>query len=449
MRILLSFMTILALAGCTSLVDVPKVEDHTPIAIPADAKPSPFGLFKIKSRIPRGQKTGAISPRGLGCGGPWGLLTSREITKHIEQKEFRDAFNGTMESLGYDVTVRDNLIFDEDYEDDVLRTLYSVGASITDIKMDLCNDGFENQYAFSRSVGGEAYMKVEWGIYDRLNRKTIYKTTTEGYSTLELGNDEGVELLLDDAFASASHNLGSDPIFHDLMVRGITPQEPEQDIKTNHYTNTDPVYLDTKPASKTPLKKTMDQSRKAAVLISAGVGHGSGFFISEAGHILTNQHVVGNAEKVRIETAEKKNKLIGTVLRRDKVRDVALIKLDDLPADMAITTLPVRADWPAVGEDVYAIGAPISRRSLQDTVTKGIISAHRKDFRIFGTRVNLLQADVSIHGGNSGGPLLDQYGNIVGIAVAGNNNAYGDSVGGLNYFIPIGEAFARLDIHND
>jgi len=109
--------------------------------------------------------------------------------------------------------------------------------------------------------------------------------------------------------------------------------------------------------------------------------------------------------------------------------------------------LPIRTQWPEVGEDVYALGAPIKTR-LQDTVTKGIISAHRRKFLMFGTRLDIIQADVDIHGGNSGGPLLDANGNIVAISVAGmafaDPNA--DFSTGLNYFIPIGDALEKLDI---
>lgn len=442
--VLFSFL----LPACGSLVDVPVVEEKQAITIPEDSKPAPFGLFKVKLSIPRGSENGAYSPRSLFCNAPWGTLTTQEVTSQLENNEIRRGFNRSMESLGYDVTHRTDLLFDEDEEDDILRTLYKVSANIKDIKLDVCDQGFAGDFMFTRGTKGEAYMKVEWGVYDSLRRKTVYKVVTEGYSNLKRANNEGIGVLLDDTFAAAAHNLGSDAAFHDLIVNGIMPSDTPDHNKREIYTDADPVYLDSKPLSKTPLTKHMEQSRKAAVLVSAGVGHGSGFFISKEGHILTNQHVVGSAEKVRIETAGKKAELIGTVLRRNKVRDVALIKLDDLPDDLDIVTLPLRKDWPKVGEDVYAIGTPLSRRKLQDTVTRGIISAHRKDFRIFGTRVNLLQADVTIHGGNSGGPLLDANGNIVGITVASRIYGVNNPADGLNYFIPIGEALGKLDIYD-
>ena len=188
----------------------------------------------------------------------------------------------------------------------------------------------------------------------------------------------------------------------------------------------------------------MDKTRRATVMVEGGIGHGSGFFISKQGYILTNSHVIGEALRVRIVSADKEEKMIAEVLRRDPARDVALLKLEELPDDLDITALPIQTTWPNIGSDVYAIGAPVARQ-LQDTVTKGIVSAHRKNFRLLGTKQNLIQADIDIHGGNSGGPLLDQYGNIAGLSVAG----YGanDTGIGLNLFVPIGEALQRLDIN--
>ena len=294
----------------------------------------------------------------------------------------------------------------------------------------------------TRGEGGEAYMKVEWSVYDRLRRTTVYKTTTEGYTDLKITSVEGVGILLDDVFGSAAHNLGADEEFYNLIVHGIHPYQKPGQLPTVPIDRDDPITIKKRALSTTPLPQDMETKRQVAVMIESGSGHGSGFFITEDGHILTNQHVVGNAERVRIVTANKKKKLIGTVLRRDKVRDVAVIKLDDISEEnINRVTRPIRTDWPKVGEDIYAIGAPLSSRSLQDTVTKGIVSAHRKNFRIFGTVVNLIQGDVTIHGGNSGGPLLDTYGNIVGVSVAGRVD--GDQ---LNYFIPIAEALNHLDI---
>lgn len=173
-----------------------------------------------------------------------------------------------------------------------------------------------------------------------------------------------------------------------------------------------------------------------AVLVAAGASHGSGFFVDPDGLLLTNAHVVGNADRVRV-VLQDGVPLVGTVERVHRKRDVALVRVPRgrYPA------LPLRLDPPPVSEAVLAVGAPLSER-MQGTVTRGIVSSHRKD-RLTG--YPLLQADVTVHPGNSGGPLLDANGNVVGITVSGLSSAEGLNTG-LNFFIPIADALARLNL---
>jgi S1-C subfamily serine protease len=193
--------------------------------------------------------------------------------------------------------------------------------------------------------------------------------------------------------------------------------------------------------SSAPFTSHADADRRAAVMVQGGAGHGSGFFIDKRGDILTNAHVVGDALHVRIVLADREKEAVGEVLRSDKARDVALVRLMDETAVPAV--LPFRKDWPGVGEKVYAIGAPRDTR-LQDSVTSGIVSAWRKNFAVMGARQDFIQSDVTVQPGNSGGPLLDQNGNIVALADAGLMS--NDNSTGLNYFIPIEEALNALGI---
>lgn len=172
----------------------------------------------------------------------------------------------------------------------------------------------------------------------------------------------------------------------------------------------------------------------ATVLLSSQ-GHGSGFFISRSGYILTNAHVVGSLQHIRVELASGAT-LVGQVIRRDEAHDVALVKvaLDDA------TALPLRLSLPRVGVDVYAVGAPLDA-ALSGTVTKGIVSAIRTE----SDGLRYIQADVDIQPGNSGGPLTDAQGNVVGVAVLGIQSAGGGSIG-LNFFIPIADALSALGV---
>jgi serine protease Do len=91
---------------------------------------------------------------------------------------------------------------------------------------------------------------------------------------------------------------------------------------------------------------------------------------------------------------------------------------------------------PQVGEEVYAIGTPLSHK-LDVTVSRGIVSAYRDEGGL-----KYIQSDVQIHSGNSGGPLVDKEGNVVGIAVMGMTR--GGVSQNLNFFVPISEAIDRL-----
>ena len=158
-------------------------------------------------------------------------------------------------------------------------------------------------------------------------------------------------------------------------------------------------------------------------------GLGSGFIISPDGTILTNAHVVANATDIKVRLTDKrefKAKLIGV----DRPSDVAVLKID--ATGLPTVTLD-SADHVKVGEWVVAIGSPYG---FENSVTAGIVSA--KSRALDGTYVPFLQTDVAVNPGNSGGPLFNTRGEVVGI----NSQIYSRSGGyqGLSFAIPIGVA---------
>lgn len=159
-------------------------------------------------------------------------------------------------------------------------------------------------------------------------------------------------------------------------------------------------------------------------------GMGSGFITTEDGYILTNTHVVENADEIYVRLVDNREftaKLIGT----DRRTDVALIKIDgnNLPCLKLGKSADIR-----VGEWVVAIGSPFA---LENTVTAGIISAKARET---GDYLPLIQTDVAVNPGNSGGPLINMRGEVIGI----NSQIYSRSGGymGISFAIPIDEALA-------
>lgn len=173
------------------------------------------------------------------------------------------------------------------------------------------------------------------------------------------------------------------------------------------------------PDGRSPNMQPQEQVRR---------GMGSGFIISADGFILTNHHVIDNADEVFVrltDNREFKAKIIGS----DKRTDVALLKIggNNLPVLKTGNSANIK-----VGEWVLAIGSPFA---LENTVTAGIISAKARDT---GDYLPLIQTDVAVNPGNSGGPLINMAGEAIGI----NSQIYSRSGGymGISFAIPINEA---------
>jgi serine protease Do len=164
---------------------------------------------------------------------------------------------------------------------------------------------------------------------------------------------------------------------------------------------------------------------------------GSGYIISSDGYIVTNDHVAGNASKITITLTDGSSfdaKLVGT----DQASDICLLKIDG--KDLPYVKLG-NSDDVIIGEWVIALGNPFGLFELNDkpTVTVGVISASGMNLDAINDRyyLNMIQTDAAINGGNSGGPLVNGDGEVIGmntlIFTAGGNNG---SIG-LGFAIPI------------
>jgi serine protease Do len=154
---------------------------------------------------------------------------------------------------------------------------------------------------------------------------------------------------------------------------------------------------------------------------------GSGFIVEPDGLILTNYHVVDNAEKITVRLLDGRE-LVGKVVGKDQKTDIALVKIS--ARDLPVAPLG-DSDRLEVGEWVMAIGNPFG---LDNTVTSGIVSA--KDRQIgAGPYDHFIQTDASINPGNSGGPLVNLQGEVVGIDTAIFSQSGGNI--GIGFAIPI------------
>ncbi|MBQ8586852.1 MAG: trypsin-like peptidase domain-containing protein [Oscillospiraceae bacterium] len=168
---------------------------------------------------------------------------------------------------------------------------------------------------------------------------------------------------------------------------------------------------------------------------------GSGFIISPSGEILTNYHVVEGAEKLTV-TLYDGREYNAKVLGFEAASDVALIKIEE--SNLPYVTLG-DSDLLYVGDEVAAIGNPLGE--LTYSMTVGYVSAMDRYVNTDGTPINMMQIDAAINSGNSGGPLFDMHGTVVGIITAkySGTTGSGTTIEGIGFAIPINDITAILN----
>jgi len=173
----------------------------------------------------------------------------------------------------------------------------------------------------------------------------------------------------------------------------------------------------------------------AVIAKSGGYGEslGSGFVISADGYVATNYHVIEGASQVTV-TTHKGDSLEAKIVGKDTTNDIALLKVEG-------ENLPYAAlgssDALVVGDMVVAIGNPLGE--LTSTLTVGYVSAKDRIVDTDGSVINMLQTDAAINSGNSGGPLFNTKGEVIGIITAkySGNTGSGTTIEGLGFAIPM------------
>ena len=168
-------------------------------------------------------------------------------------------------------------------------------------------------------------------------------------------------------------------------------------------------------------------------------GMGSGFIINNDGYILTNYHVIDGAKEVTV-TLSDGQEVTASVVNYDSNQDVAMIKINQ---DIEVPGVVELGDSDALqpGEEVLAIGNPLSKE-LSSTLTKGIVSALNRSIETeTGVSTNLIQTDTAINSGNSGGPLINTKGEVIGI----NTLKASDGAEGIGFAIPINDVKEKID----
>ena len=175
---------------------------------------------------------------------------------------------------------------------------------------------------------------------------------------------------------------------------------------------------------------------------TTGTSTGTGFIITEDGYVVTNYHVVEGASKIFVNTHEGEE-FAAVLVGQDKTNDVAVLKMEDA-ANLPCVTLGSSTDL-AVGDQVVAIGNPLG--DLTSTLTVGYVSAKDRDVTTEGPTINMIQTDAAINSGNSGGPLFNMKGEVVGITTAkySGSSSSGATIEGIGFAIPIDDVASMID----
>ena len=166
---------------------------------------------------------------------------------------------------------------------------------------------------------------------------------------------------------------------------------------------------------------------------------GSGFILTTDGYIVTNHHVIADADSVKV-TLYNGDTYDATVVGGDEDYDIAVLKID--AEDLQPVTLGDSSKL-NVGDRVLAIGNPLGE--LTFSMSGGMVSSVNRTINVDGTPFNMIQTDASINPGNSGGPLFNSYGEVVGIVSAKYSSYSNESVEGLGFAIPINDVWSMIE----
>jgi len=471
-------------AACSAAPDLPTVPPAPSVPPLSAAQREVVGLLALDRVL---QSAGPGTDQGgyrsdTFCAGPIGGVSAQ-----VGDPQFAIRLHATFarvigDHLGFRVAGDPNTLFPQ--ASAASQAEFLLAARVEDLRYSLCRQ----LTLLGRQIGltGEVTARFTWQMLDRKTGRLVYDGRTLAHGEqIEpvLTQIEGV--LLDRLFEDALVRLAADNRFRRAVVSDLPSTDAlrRAEAQATEWTRTGPpdggrpwgaplapsgivapngwaagpsptaahsrpfaadasaaglLTLTGPPFFVRPFAVNADRIRAATVTVLGMGNHGSGFFLTDDGWLLTANHVVADSDVVRVRLLDGRD-LWARVVRRHPLRDVALLRV----AAHGLDALPIRPTRADVSETTYAIGTPLDR-ALGQTVSQGIISAWRPDSK---DGLDVYQATTPVHGGNSGGPLVDAWGNVVAITVSTMTSGAGASFGSsVSFFIPIHDALRHLGI---
>jgi serine protease Do len=384
--------------------------------VPAGDKNPPYGVLLLRKKLPEYQRKIMVAidtPRiKLPADAMLGRLNG--LSKELDDKDIYIL-------LGYPENMGLKLVnsFEDSYiigrflasDDKDAARLYKPKIILRPLVRHL---DFTLRGKLHRDYSGPCEARVDWEIYDMTDPGLKISSVSLATAFYRGGNN--YELLLHEMLAQSERDLlGIDTLFNHLL--GIEKLYLAR-------SKGDPLKLKAPGRAKYPGTREMLKAVIAGVVtIETSEGFGSGGFISPDGHILTSYHVVESEKPIYIRQGQGR-KMEAKIVQVNKDYDLAVLKADT----QNVKALPFAVgDEVLVGEELFAAGTPLDK-SLGQSITRGIVSGHRE-----WNGVRFIQSDASLNQGNSGGPMLNEQGEIIGITTM---KAFGKGIEGIGFGIP-------------
>jgi S1-C subfamily serine protease len=386
----------------------------------------PIFLASMTSTIPHGQSIDTPGGDGFVCAPPVVHLTWSVQPGANFNLAHQDSVASAFREQGLSLVKGSTSTFKSD--DPASEVDLLLAGTVFEYKMRSCRWGWDETYS------GDATVKIRWELYSQYLDEVLFDETfvtefKERRYRLQITD------ILTKTFEKSAHELAGNPRFREAVASASQADGARQALVQK--AAWEPLRLDGPALRRQAFTANPDPVLDATVVLRSSTGHGSGFVVSSDGYILTNAHVVGRSSEITVRFRDGRE-FNGRILRRDERRDVALVKIEA----RGLPTLPLRSAPVKVGEEVFSIGAPLYE-SLSATVSSGIVSALRPGAR---KGYDVIQSDAIIHGGNSGGPLVDRNGNVVAIAVSIITDSAEKFGSGISMFIPIRDGLEKLEL---
>ena len=332
---------------------------------------------------------------------------------NIENTVFAETLNKVLREKGYIDTTR--TLLKNSYLNNLL-----INATINSYTIH-----YVGQYIILPEYKGMVFvdLSINWDVLDYYG-KVIYSQTTSSRSSEFAFKNNKVDQSIDDAI---------DDVMEDGFTEFVSSEQVSALLLDKSEVEQEESMKELKISKPSSFASKLSEGIKSTLTIKSKDGFGSGFIISSDGYIITNYHVVSDTNDLKVVLNDQSEHDV-EIVRVSKIYDLALLKIDakDLIPYKINTSKEIE-----IASEIYAVGTP-SAEDLSQTVSKGIVSGVRT---IDDTK--LIQTDASINSGNSGGPLVNKKGEVVGVV---SSKLKGFGVEGVAFGIPAYEILERLKI---